>query len=334
MKVAVIGAGIAGLTVAQEIRKLGINVDVFEKSRGVGGRLSNKRLEWANIDIGAQYFTARDERFQKQVDQWIQQGLAAPWLFDPYSLTSTGLSVLPNSIVRYVGTPKMNSIAHALADDINIQRNTRIESLTRTKECWQLLTTDDQSIEKLYDWVVLSLPVEQSKTLLQGMAIESRISEPVHDPCWALALATRGEVAADIQGIFGDETVSWVSRLSAQPGRHFPEKYSSEFNDVWMLHFSSEWSTDNSKSTNLNVAQIGFEWLSQVLAKHNGSDIQLVQHFKHYWRYARLKNATAPSSNVVDPALGIAVIGAWSSGGRVEGAYLSGLDFVKDYFVD
>ncbi|MGA9382555.1 MAG: FAD-dependent oxidoreductase [Phormidium sp.] len=45
--VAIIGAGVAGLTVGQQLRQAGYRVVVVEKSRGVGGR-----DDWA-IEIAA-----------------------------------------------------------------------------------------------------------------------------------------------------------------------------------------------------------------------------------------------------------------------------------------
>jgi predicted NAD/FAD-dependent oxidoreductase len=63
--VAVIGAGISGLTCAQNLTDHDVPVTVFEKSRGVGGRMATRRSEHgAAFDHGAQYFTVRDERFQ------------------------------------------------------------------------------------------------------------------------------------------------------------------------------------------------------------------------------------------------------------------------------
>ena len=73
MKIAIVGAGISGVCAANLLAQEGFKVDVFEKSRGLGGRLTTKRLDWAHIDIGAQYFTARDPRFIKQVEAWQQQ---------------------------------------------------------------------------------------------------------------------------------------------------------------------------------------------------------------------------------------------------------------------
>ncbi|MBR9909666.1 MAG: NAD(P)-binding protein [Gammaproteobacteria bacterium] len=327
MKVAIIGAGISGLTAAQELMARGVEVKVFEKSRGVGGRLASKRLEWGNVDIGAQYFTARDQRFQPRVAQWQEDKVAARWQFQPHSLSAAGLIPSPDSTLRYVGTPNMNSLAQALARGVEIDFNTRIDALQASANGWTLVTADGCADKQHFDWVVLTLPAEQSAALLAGTALEQQIPTQVHEPCWALALATRGDVPADIQGIFGDDVVSWVSRLSARPQRQASEHY----DDLWLLHFSGDWSTINGKDTGVDIAQAGLDWLAQALQMHAAKPLQAVYHYKHYWRYARLKDDTTTASIIADRSAGIAAIGAWSAGGRVEGAYLSGLDFV-DYF--
>ncbi len=44
-KIAVVGAGISGLVVSRTLSKAGLVVDLFEKSRGLSGRLSTRRSE-------------------------------------------------------------------------------------------------------------------------------------------------------------------------------------------------------------------------------------------------------------------------------------------------
>ena len=69
--VAVVGAGSSGLTCARTLADHGLPVTVFEKSRGVGGRMAMRCNDsGAVFDHGAQYFTVRDERFQNCVDSW------------------------------------------------------------------------------------------------------------------------------------------------------------------------------------------------------------------------------------------------------------------------
>ncbi|MGB0731164.1 MAG: FAD-dependent oxidoreductase, partial [Miltoncostaeaceae bacterium] len=52
MRVAVIGAGIAGLVAARDVRGAGHEVVVLEKSRGVGGRMAARRVEGTVVDHG------------------------------------------------------------------------------------------------------------------------------------------------------------------------------------------------------------------------------------------------------------------------------------------
>ena len=64
LKIAIIGAGIAGVSATNALNARGCNVTLFEKSRGYGGRCATKRWEGHTVDHGAQYFTIRDERFR------------------------------------------------------------------------------------------------------------------------------------------------------------------------------------------------------------------------------------------------------------------------------
>ena len=77
--IAIIGAGISGLSCASQLQQAGINVTLFDKSRGTGGRMSTRRGEGWQCDHGAQYFTARDPAFRAEVARWQAAGVAAPW---------------------------------------------------------------------------------------------------------------------------------------------------------------------------------------------------------------------------------------------------------------
>ncbi|MGH8355151.1 MAG: FAD-dependent oxidoreductase, partial [Pseudomonas sp.] len=72
--IAIIGTGIAGLSAAQALHAAGHAVQLFDKSRGSGGRMASKRSDAGALDLGAQYFTARDRRFVEAVQQWNTRG--------------------------------------------------------------------------------------------------------------------------------------------------------------------------------------------------------------------------------------------------------------------
>lgn len=63
--IAVIGAGIAGLSCAYELNKAGLNVTVFEKENYVGGRMASRTKDGLTFDIGADHLCNLYESMQK-----------------------------------------------------------------------------------------------------------------------------------------------------------------------------------------------------------------------------------------------------------------------------
>ena len=104
MKFAIVGAGIAGLACAELLAREGHAVQLFEKGRGPGGRLSTRRVETslgeATFDHGAQYLSPRDQEFHAQLEAWEQLGVVAPW---------------PPKVLGWVGVPQMSSIIKHMA---------------------------------------------------------------------------------------------------------------------------------------------------------------------------------------------------------------------------
>ena len=73
-RVAVIGAGLAGLSCARVLRRSGAYVEIFEQERVIGGRIATARIGVLPFDHGAQYITARGERFKNYIDELAATG--------------------------------------------------------------------------------------------------------------------------------------------------------------------------------------------------------------------------------------------------------------------
>src|SRR5262245_45111298 len=110
LSVAVIGGGIAGLSCARTLIAHRLAVTVLDTGREPGGRLSTRQVDGYQFDDGAQYFTARDPRFQREVDAWRAAGLAAEWTGRVCILENGTLSAGEQK-ARYVGVPEMSAIA-------------------------------------------------------------------------------------------------------------------------------------------------------------------------------------------------------------------------------
>ena len=77
--VAIIGAGLAGLTCGTALRGLIENVKIFEKSVFPGGRVSRFRVGEFEFNHGAQYFTVNNPLFWNIVSAWQTDGIVRPW---------------------------------------------------------------------------------------------------------------------------------------------------------------------------------------------------------------------------------------------------------------
>lgn len=120
--VAVIGAGLSGLSCAHALLQAGHTVHLFDKSRGPSGRMSTRRAEDAHgpwqCDHGAQYFTARDAAFRAEVARWQQAGVADLWDARLASFDGSAFAPLHTPLERFVGTPRMTSPAAWLVQNL------------------------------------------------------------------------------------------------------------------------------------------------------------------------------------------------------------------------
>ena len=67
MRVAIVGAGLAGLMAGRTLAEAGHEVVLLDKGRSPGGRLATRRIGAATLDHGAQFFTVRSEAFAARV---------------------------------------------------------------------------------------------------------------------------------------------------------------------------------------------------------------------------------------------------------------------------
>lgn len=92
-----------------------VDVSLFDKSRGPGGRMSTRRGDDWQCDHGAQYFTARHADFRAKVGRWQQAGVAGLW--DPrlWMFDGDSLEERESTVERFVGMPAMTAPARYLA---------------------------------------------------------------------------------------------------------------------------------------------------------------------------------------------------------------------------
>ena len=162
MRAIVVGAGLAGLVAARALQAAGHDVTVFDKGRGVGGRLATRRIGDATFDHGAQFFTVRGQRFGEQVDDWRSRGVVRVW---HHGFVDGG-----DGHPRYVGTRGMSGLAKDLATGLDVRCPALVFAVRRGDDGWDVVL-DDASVHRA-DAVVLTCPTPQSFALLFEVGVD------------------------------------------------------------------------------------------------------------------------------------------------------------------
>ncbi|PKL95988.1 MAG: FAD-dependent oxidoreductase [Gammaproteobacteria bacterium HGW-Gammaproteobacteria-8] len=309
--VIVIGAGWSGLTAAARMREAGLRVLVLEKSRGPGGRSATRRAEAAQFDHGAQYFTARSGAFGRQLQQWRDAGLVAPWRPRLAVLGGHDGHRDPDATSRYVAVPGMNAICRHLAAELDCRYQAEVESLHHDQG-WIVTLTSGELLQA--PRLLLTAPPQQAARLLGA---DDRLHEMLAGVEFAPTLAAMLQFTEPLDPGFdaafvnGDSALSWVACDSSKPGRS---------GACWVLHAGPDWSSANLE---LPPDQIGARLQEAFAALLEQALPELKLLLGHRWRYA-LAVAPGQQGFQADPDRSLAIAGDWLSGSRVEGAWTSG----------
>jgi renalase len=311
-KIAIIGAGLSGLSVAS-LLKDNANITVFEKARGVGGRMSTRRADPYSFDHGAQYFTARTKNFQNFIKPLIDVDVIKPWNARYVKFDGNQIIDVKNSTdeKRYVGVPGMNAFAKHLAINLNVNINTKIVSLKKDTK-WNLYD-DKGNVFDNFDWVISTAPSPQTKDILpKEFKYYDEIKSSEMKACFSLMLGFSYPLPMKFDSAHViNSDVNWIAVNSAKPSRS--NNYSL------MVHSSAEYAEkyiDHDRGKVINH-------LCSVVSNIIGYDVSKADHASmHGWRYAsNSKNEKLPV--LIDYDLQVASCGDWCEGGRVEGAFTS-----------
>ncbi|HQT39848.1 MAG TPA: FAD-dependent oxidoreductase [Acidocella sp.] len=304
--VAVIGAGMAGLTAAAHLAQVGMQVTLFDKGRKPGGRMATRISDGFIFNHGCQFATARDDTFRNL-------------------LVAHNAAIWPATGDKYSGTPNMAALAASLAAGLTIHQTTHVSFLNRESATWRLSLRDANStppsliepngeLSAPFDTVILAIPAPQAAALLGATSHPfAQALAKVHlAPCWALLLgfadAPAGpDILKPTQG-----PLRWIARENSRPGAApTPVTYTA--------HASAAWSTAHLEQP----ADTIITALSAAFAQATGITAPAAYARAHRWRYA-LADTPLGQDSLWDPQLSLGVCGDWCLAGKLEAAYLSG----------
>lgn len=286
--IAVIGAGLAGLVVAERLRRAGCAVTVFEKSRGLGGRLATRRSDFGQFDHGAPVLHCERSFAQRLV----AEGACATW-------GGSG----------HVGLPGMSGLVRPLARGIDVLLGVEIARVAARNGGVEIVDTDGGTHR--FGRAVLAVPSPQAARMTAGDpdAAET-VRRVAMRPVWTLmaAFSDRPDLP-DMMRPGG--ALSMVLRDSGKPGRT---------GETWVAHAAHGWTEERLDERHEDVLP---DLLAELDDLAEGRLPQPLHVGAHRWRHALTDR---PLGRPFAEAFGGRVLigGDWTLGNRGEHAFLSG----------
>lgn len=314
MKIAIIGAGISGLTAGQKLSEYGHEVSIFEKARGVGGRMSTRRTDDFAFDHGAQCFTARTKPFQAFVREYEKSGVIKEWKGKVVSIEKG--KKLEKRLwfeTHFVACPNMNSLCKELAQSLDIKIQTEVSKISKNGDYWHLESINGKNLGE-YDWVISTAPPAQTYKLMpHDFVYKDEVSKIEMNVCFALMLGFKEEIKINwIAAKIRESKLKWVTINSKRPDRN------AEVTSI-QIHSRDSWANDNSDR---NIDEVQAEMIKEFKELTGIDGFQADYASTHRWLYSLVKN-TSKVGSYVDVDNKLAACGDWCLTSRIEEAWLS-----------
>ena len=313
LPIAIIGAGLAGISAARALMAQGHAATIFDKGRGPGGRLATRRIEAEGrklqFDHGAQYLRAEGA------------GFAA-------ALAEAGTAVWPDA-ARRVGMPSMSAVPRALLGAIPCVASRHVGQITGSPGGWRLRHWDPRLVrpgQPLPDAapeeagpfaaVLLTMPATQAREVLGQSAprLHEALAAIRYAPCWTVMAAFNAPLALPETLRPEAHAIDWAARDSAKPGRDAGQ-------ENWVIQAGPAWTRAHLELPAEAIAQPLLAALAGFSATPLPAPFMAVA---HRWRYSLLE-APLGEPCLWDARARIGYASDGCIGGRAEAAWDSGV---------
>ena len=319
-KLAIVGTGMSGLACADCLGQH-FEISLFDKSRGLGGRLSTRRGEAHTFDHGAQYFRASTESFANWLEPFEGGGHLQTWTPRHVYFRGNGSRrARPDNSSKLVFVSGMNAIGKVLlANRPNWKLYLDCKVDLVTGNAGKIFLHCGAELFGPFAHVALAMPPIQVQALVApNIAFADALNSAQMIGCHSLMLGFGNQEAPDMDwdcAHFEDEILGFSAVNSTKPGRGGGLALVVQTKHQW-----SDAHIEDDLDTVSSIIKQRFERITGI--KTDASGYNQV----HRWRYASSKNAAASEVNpyLLDESMGVSATGDWCRGSKVEDAFLSG----------
>jgi renalase len=253
-RIAVVGAGIAGLTCAHELRLRGLDPVVFEASERLGGRCSSLATRVGWFDDSAQAITGATHFASYALQRPAELAAVHPW-----TVPATPAEDEPKGrdrdkdedeadatrslkLIGAVGVPSMRALAEAIAQPLDIRLCTPIAQAQRRGSNWVLRSAVGE-IDEGFQALVLALPAPLALALARESAVLTAALRAVrYRNRWVLLLGSERPVGLPGYCEFEGSPIERVAAMHSKPGRGAlgPQRWFIEAGERWSLEHAHD----------------------------------------------------------------------------------------------
>ncbi|WKB50943.1 NAD(P)/FAD-dependent oxidoreductase [Eleftheria terrae] len=252
-RIAVVGAGMAGLACARALQEAGHAVQLFDKATAPGGRCTSLATPAGPVDIGTARLRAAGKLFGTQLQAWAADGWLAedPWAPGHWRPRST-----------------MQAFMRQLADGLPLLSGVEVAGATHDAGRWTLQVHGEvpRTLELGFDALLLALPAGQAGPLLDAdPALQAMLAEQPGEPAWTVAAAWPAPLPLPAEGLQPGRLAGRQDVLAA--AWHAAGHPGDGIDSRWVLQASSAWSAERLAARPADVTRALLEAFAGVLGQ-------------------------------------------------------------------
>lgn len=306
---AIIGAGLAGASLARRLLDEGKDVAVFEKSRGTGGRLASAKFGAVSGDLGMDYIEAHSPDFERFLIGLEHQGVLERWDQTIWDFHDQRV----DDAKLWVGRGRNSTLTRALLEGAELHTEVRIGVIWRDRDGVLLRDVEAQSLG-YFDAVICAAPAPQAQPLLEVKPRFAEVAARAKTLASWTQLFELERLPARLQGkavVRGESPVfDRIVVEATKPGRK---------GLVVKVQMSPAWSQEN---LSLHTDTIAAE-IKTLVEDWSGEAIKPTSQRTHRWLYSSSFQPEPEQENLWDADLGIGACGDWIAEPGIEGSWLT-----------
>ena len=262
MKIAIIGAGFSGCNLYDNLKLQFEDITIFEKSRGVGGRLSIKYIDDKFIDHGTPFLIPITEDLKSFCSDLVKN------------------KVIKNRYDEFLPINGMNKICKFLINEENLKTNTKIIEAKFIDNKWNLVDENNNNYTG-FDKLFLTIPATQ--ILEMNIDLEENIKNELekinYDSVFSLILYSNANLKLNENLVYENSCVENIINNS--------KKYLYKDFSSYVIHSSRKFANEVNTKTKEEILEIFLNSFDEKTKEH----LKTFNLIPHLWKFAFVKNS-------------------------------------------